>query len=450
MSSQGSPISERKWNIAPYWLEGLTRDIGPKQLTRNLSADVTIVGGGITGLSIGWALSQAGRKVVILEAGRIGEGSSGWPAGTITANHTLDLKKVEDNLGQDELKRLIQSMEESLSRLPGLFGPDDGFQIGSSLYLSTKPGHDHFMRDEHEMRKKYNLPTKLRNNDEVSRYYKGFSSAVECGGEYGVHPVRLLIAMAKAIVKNGGQIYEDSPVNPEGGFEQCGHGRFITYSRGHKVESTHLVLSTGIHTADFGDQDELSRLLVPVVNHVFVTEPHPEIKAMADEGIINGWDSQMIYHYWRNLPDGRLLVGGADDPGVVKAHAVTSDNAEVQKLYAWAQKHHNFTLPPIQYAWKAGLVIPVDGLPLLKIEKRANGGCLVSAITDGFAFALLLGNVVAGAITSDQHDFDKMLSFSRHRVLEARLLSWLPKKGLLRTWGLKAGFAFFRLQDRWF
>ncbi|HEY9772607.1 MAG TPA: FAD-dependent oxidoreductase [Planktothrix sp.] len=443
-------IQERKWNIAPYWLDGLVRELQPKSLTRNMSADVTVVGGGITALSIAWALSLAGMKVVVLEAGRIGEGSSGWPAGTITANHTLDLKKVEENLGVEQLRHLVQSMEESLARLPKLFGANDGFQSGSSLYLAGKKSHVNFLRSEHDIRLKYNLPTKFWEEKEVSSIYPGFSAAVECGGEYGVHPVRLLMALAKTVVDKGGSLYEDSPVNPTGGWEQHGKNKFIVHCRAHKVESTHLVLCTGIKTSDFGDQDELSRLLVPVVNYVLVTQPCAQVKALCDRGIINGWDSQIIYHYWRNLSDGRLLVGGADNPGSTRASAVSANEPEIRKLYSWAQNHHTFKLPPIQYAWRAGLVIPVDGLPLLKIEKRDNGGALVSAVTDGFAFALLLGNVVARAISSDQHDFDKMLSFRRHRVLEAKLLSWLPKTGLLRDMALKTGFAGFRLWDRWF
>ena len=59
-----------------FWTDSLIPgDLNP--LTKNLSTEIVIVGGGIAGLSVAYCLTQSGKKVVLLEDGIIGSGESG-------------------------------------------------------------------------------------------------------------------------------------------------------------------------------------------------------------------------------------------------------------------------------------------------------------------------------------------------------------------------------------
>ena len=55
------------------------------------NADVVVVGGGVVGLACGLALAEQGRGVRVLDAGRIGGGSSHGNCGTLTPSHALPL-----------------------------------------------------------------------------------------------------------------------------------------------------------------------------------------------------------------------------------------------------------------------------------------------------------------------------------------------------------------------
>ncbi len=55
------------------------------------SADVLIIGGGVIGLACAYELQRAGRKVRVLEQGRIGSGSSHGNCGTLTPSHAEPL-----------------------------------------------------------------------------------------------------------------------------------------------------------------------------------------------------------------------------------------------------------------------------------------------------------------------------------------------------------------------
>ncbi|HEX8462737.1 MAG TPA: FAD-binding oxidoreductase, partial [Segetibacter sp.] len=52
-------------------------------LKKDITVDVAIVGGGITGITAAYILSRAGKKVAVLEARKIGEGSTGSSTGNL-------------------------------------------------------------------------------------------------------------------------------------------------------------------------------------------------------------------------------------------------------------------------------------------------------------------------------------------------------------------------------
>ena len=61
------------------WVDSFPRSRVPSYPKHKgqLTADVVIVGGGLTGCATAYAFAAAGVRVVLLEADRIGQGSSG-------------------------------------------------------------------------------------------------------------------------------------------------------------------------------------------------------------------------------------------------------------------------------------------------------------------------------------------------------------------------------------
>ncbi len=62
-----------------YWIESTPAAPYPS-LKGTVKADVAVVGGGIVGITAALLLKEAGRSVVLLEAGRLAEGSAATPA----------------------------------------------------------------------------------------------------------------------------------------------------------------------------------------------------------------------------------------------------------------------------------------------------------------------------------------------------------------------------------
>src|SRR2546423_9552221 len=100
--NKSSGKSESSWfaNIQP---------IKFTKLTRNISTDVVIIGGGIAGMTTAYLLSKAGKKVILMEDGYIGSGETGRTTAHIT--HALDDRyyNLEKIHGKQEAQKPAQS-----------------------------------------------------------------------------------------------------------------------------------------------------------------------------------------------------------------------------------------------------------------------------------------------------------------------------------------------------
>ncbi len=96
-------MTENRHVKGSYWLE--TAPGGPRPpLTEDLDVDVAVIGAGIAGLSTAWELTQAGRRVAVLEAGQVAGGVSGHTTAKLTALYTLIYDKLRRTRGPDRMR----------------------------------------------------------------------------------------------------------------------------------------------------------------------------------------------------------------------------------------------------------------------------------------------------------------------------------------------------------
>jgi glycine/D-amino acid oxidase-like deaminating enzyme len=89
-------------------------------LSGDLRAQVTIVGGGYTGLSAALHLGEAGRDAVVLEAAQIGERASGLNGGQVIPGVKYDPDTLEEMFGAELGRRLVDTVAR---------GPDLVFEL---------------------------------------------------------------------------------------------------------------------------------------------------------------------------------------------------------------------------------------------------------------------------------------------------------------------------------
>jgi len=71
------------------WIESIDKIKSNGELTDCASADVCIIGAGISGITTAYYLTKRGYKVIVLEKDEIGHGVTGYTTAKITSQHNL-------------------------------------------------------------------------------------------------------------------------------------------------------------------------------------------------------------------------------------------------------------------------------------------------------------------------------------------------------------------------
>src|ERR1700704_4805469 len=99
----------------PLWLgrESPARAVHFPTLTRHLDVDVAVVGGGITGAAIAWRFADAGLRVAVVDAARIGRGSTAASTALLMQEPDEDFTGLARRYGRSRARRIWQLSQEA-------------------------------------------------------------------------------------------------------------------------------------------------------------------------------------------------------------------------------------------------------------------------------------------------------------------------------------------------
>ena len=89
-------------------------------LDGDLDADVCVVGAGFFGLYTALELAKAGKRVVILEASRVGWGASGRNGGQMIIGFPCGMQRLKASIGQARAKRMFDASREAVADIRGI------------------------------------------------------------------------------------------------------------------------------------------------------------------------------------------------------------------------------------------------------------------------------------------------------------------------------------------
>jgi glycine/D-amino acid oxidase-like deaminating enzyme len=96
------------------WIPEFERTRPITSLTKNTETDILVVGGGIAGITTAYEiLSRTASRVVLCEAGRMGEGASGFNAGQLVPDVERTLASLIEEFGEEVTSRLVIDLEQS-------------------------------------------------------------------------------------------------------------------------------------------------------------------------------------------------------------------------------------------------------------------------------------------------------------------------------------------------
>lgn len=179
----------------------------PGYTSERTKANVIVIGAGLTGLLTAWSLIQDGKTVLVLEAGEIGQGTSGHTTGKITSQHGLIYDTLIQQFGPDGARVYAEANQWAVGEYIRLVRREniacDLCEYAAYVYSDDDPESLH---KEHAAAARLGLPSSLQPVNVSSNKALAFS------GQAQFHPRKFLLALAEKIVANGGAIIENARV----------------------------------------------------------------------------------------------------------------------------------------------------------------------------------------------------------------------------------------------
>jgi gamma-glutamylputrescine oxidase len=316
MTSQETWQSPIAPGISWYQATAGERPVYPA-LDGSRTCDVAIIGGGYTGLQAAYNLAKAGVSVVLIEACRFGDGASGRNGGQLGTGQRWWPEELEEQIGYERSKALFDLAEGAKRHLLD-FATEHQIDIDfmpGQMNVAHKASYERAYRDNAEIAAtRYDYPhaqfmDKAETQDRLGskRYFCG----VRDTGTGHIHPLKLLIGLARVAANAGAEVYEMTKATS---IRQGGGKVTIDTPRGQIIADKALIACNGYIE---NLEPVTASHVMPIRSFIGATAPlsdHP--------GVISGGeavaDSRFVVRYFRKSKDGRLLFGGRE--------AYTSDN----------------------------------------------------------------------------------------------------------------------------
>ena len=281
-------------------------------LAESLQADVCVVGAGFFGLYTALEMAKAGKRVVILEASRVGWGASGRNGGQMIIGFPCGMQRLKGVMGHERARNLFDQSLQAVRDIRGIMSQHqiDCDLVEGHLEVAVLPRRvadltgwieecqTEWGYDKLQFVDKSTLPTYLKSE----RYQAGIIDPEGCH----IHPLKYVLGLGRAVEAAGVRIFEQTKVE---GYDEKADGITVRVAGGMQVKCDQLVLAANAYI-DQVDKRLAARTL-PVGTFIGATEVLGESVARSlipkNHAV---YDNQFILEYFRTTADHRLLFGG--------------------------------------------------------------------------------------------------------------------------------------------
>ncbi|KQY82164.1 (2Fe-2S)-binding protein [Paenibacillus sp. Root52] len=236
------PIPESLWRATHAF------DSYPK-LEEDTTADVAIIGAGIAGITTAYLLSQKGLRVVVLEAGKVLDGTTGHTTAKVSAQHGVIFNELMQHFGHEQARMYYEGNAEAASWMRELvkshkidcqWADEDAY-----VYIQSE---ENLKKLEIELTAygKLDIPGQWVDPlpiDVPSR------AGIKMPGQARFDPLAYLRFLLDSAVKNGVRIFEHTTVTD---VEEDAALHVRTYGNGPSVTAEYVVVASHFPVYDPG------------------------------------------------------------------------------------------------------------------------------------------------------------------------------------------------------
>lgn len=364
-------------------------------------ADVVIIGGGITGLTAAMLLSEAGKKVILLEALQIGLGTTGNSTGNLYITVDEYLSGIKKKWGADMMKAVAHSRTEALNLIESnvtTYNLDcDFYRTSFNLYAEDlDKGIEEFLEEELQALIESGASVKIGVNPGLPFVVK---KSLTIEGQAQFHPLKYVRGLAEKL-KNTCEIHENSQVIDFDEEEK------IVKTKDGSVKAAHVIMATHtpkgvymVHTVlgpyrEHGVAAELLSGEMPKGIFWRMNKPKRSVRCFSDGD----------KNYVMVIGD-KYKTGHEEDTGKY-----------LQGLENYLTSH--FNVGPVTHVWAGQQYRPADNLPY--IGKHGDSMYFLTGFaSDGLVYGTLAAMIVSDMIIGKVNKWKDIYKLSRFTPLKS-------------------------------
>ncbi|HEX3075773.1 MAG TPA: FAD-dependent oxidoreductase [Lachnospiraceae bacterium] len=385
-----------------YWIDSTSQPAFPT-LESDISVDIAVVGGGISGIFTAYLLNQPGIRIAVLEADQILKGTTGHTTAKITSQHGLIYHKIKSQMSEEFAKQYAEANETAIRKIQSTIEKhsiDCDFIQQCAFDYTLQDKYVSKIQDEVETAS--SLGIKATYLDHIPLPFP-VKAAVRFDDQAQFHPRKFLLPIAEHISKNGVDIYEHTRI-----VDIEDHGRYtLTSKDGRRVSAEKVIIAS--HYPFYNKPAFYFARIYPERSYVVAVkakENYPGGMYITAEEPGRSLRSQIT-------DQGELILVGGE-------HHKTGQGEDMvnhyEKLIDFACD--TFTVEDIPYRWSTQDCMTLDDIPFVGHFTAKSSNIYIATgygkwgMTNSIASAMLLSDL----ILKGSSPWQDVYSPSRHTV----------------------------------
>lgn len=379
------------------------------RLQQDLTCDVVVIGGGITGALVAYHLVEAGLETVVLDKRHIAWGSTSATTALLQYEIDTPLCDLIDLVGEDHAARSYLACIDAIDKIDALVHKLDnpcGFERRPSLYVASYKSHVPALKREYAARQKHGIALAWFEQKTIEDHY-AFSRPAALFSMVGaqVDAYQLTHTLLQAAMQQGLQVYDRTEVTQ---IDHTPRRVQLTTAQGQTVKARYLVFASGYESQRYLKQ--------PVANlistYALISEPMQIAQGWYERSLI--WESARPYFYLRTTADGRVMMGGEDedfrDP-VRRDKLIPRKTERLQHKFKALFPHLDLE---VAFAWAGTFGETKDGLAYIdQSPDLPHSWFALGYGGNGITYSILAAEIIRDAIRRHPNPYADLFRFDR-------------------------------------
>ena len=385
------------------WIDTTTSTHYPS-LWGEVTADVAIVGGGITGITAAYLLAKAGRSVVLVDKGRIAMSETGHTAAHIVDTTDADYQDLIKNHGEENARLTTESLRASIALIRSVVDElhiDCGLKAVDGYFYTEDKAHRQYLQREQEFLRQAGIETEWV--EEVPLPFPTHGG-LRYRNQYIFHIRRYLLAVADACAKHGTRIFENSLASELRNAEQDGF--CVVKTEEGSIRASHVLLATHV---PINDRKTIWTKMYQKRTYVVAA---PINRDNIPDALF--WDTALPYHNTRLLDtsSGRYLIVGGEDRDVGKD---SNDESRYKALEGYCRSR--FGVTDFTHRWSGQIIETDDALPFIGESSHGKNVWMSTGYSGtGITYGTLSAMLFSDYVLERDNRFAKLYEPTRRKV----------------------------------